>query len=69
MGYVFKLVLMCSLPTSAFIGQSAGSVQGFRGQLQGGPGDSGEMQPRQQPIPEDIWGESKHTPTRFVISA
>lgn len=39
---------------AAVIGQSAWSVQGLRGQLQGGPGDGREMQPCQQPVPEDI---------------
>ena len=39
-------------------GQPAGGVQGLRGQLQSGPGDGREVQPGQQPVPEDIRGES-----------
>lgn len=38
-------------------GQPAGSVQSLRGQLQGGAGDGGEVQPGQQPVPEDLRGE------------
>lgn len=39
---------------AALTGQSAGRLQSLRGQLQGGGGDGGEMQPRQPPVPEHI---------------
>lgn len=42
------------LQPAVFTGESAGRLQGLRGQLQGGSGDGGEMQPRQHPVPEDI---------------